>query len=224
MRCLKKISSILFFLFAVKTGAAQVAAFSLSTDAALLRSFSEGQRFWAFGQTVSGNFHFDPQWTGYATISYFTNGRFKNSFTATAKDSAQPAQVGYTARSHLRFRQLSLGFKYYLKGAYNQEQSWNLYGLGGFGLMFGSVENFYSQQIDTSRYHVPQQSLEGSADFKRLTFDLGLGAEALLGAAVYLYADLRTWIPASDFPSPYLYNNNMPRNLSVHGGIRVLFE
>jgi hypothetical protein len=224
MRCLKKILSILFFLFVVKPASAQVAAFSLSTDAGVLRSFSEGQRFWAFGQTVWANFHFDTKWTGYAAICYYTNGRFKNRLTATAKDSAQPARLDYAIRSNVRFRQLSLGFKYYLKGGYNNEESWNLYGVGGFGLLFGSVENFYSQTIDSSEYSIPQQSLEGSADFKRLTLDLGLGAEALLGASVYLYADLRTWIPASDFPSPYLYNNNMPRNISVSGGIRVLFD
>lgn len=224
MRCLNKILFIFFFLSVLNTASGQVVAFSLSTDAGVLRSFSKGQRFWAFGQTVSGNFHFTPQWTGYALVCYYTNGRFKNSFTATAKDSAQPAQLAYTTRSLLRFRQLSLGFKYYLKGSYNNEESWNLYGLGGFGLLFGSVENFYSQAIDTSKYTVPQQSVEGSADFKRLTFDLGLGAEALLGASVYLYADVRTWIPASDFPSPYLYNNNMPRNITVNGGIRVLFD
>lgn len=224
MPCLKNIVPVFLFLLAIKPASAQVVAFSLSTDASVLRSVSEGQRFWAFGQTVAGSFHFDLRWTGYASVCYYTNGRFKNNFTATAKDSAQPAQVGYASRSNLRYRQLSLGFKYYLKGSYNNEESWNLYGLGGFGLLFGSVENFFSQAIDTSKYVVPRQSVEGSGDFKRLTFDLGLGAEALLGASVYLYADLRTWVPASDFPSPYLYNNNTPRNITVNGGIRVLFD
>src|SRR5687767_5503226 len=182
MRFPKNIFPTAFFLFAITNVSAQVAAFSLSTDASLLRSFSEGQKFWAFGQTVSGNFHFNPQWTGYASVCYYTNGRFKNSFTAAAKDTAQPALLDYTSRSNVRYRQLSLGLKYYLKGMYNNEESWNLYGLGGFGLLFGKVENFYSLAIDTAAYTVPQQSLEGSADFKRLTLELGLGAEALLGA------------------------------------------
>lgn len=135
-----------------------------------------------------------------------------------------PASLAYFSRSSVRYRQLSFGIKNFFRGAYNNEESWNLYAMAGFGLLFGRAENIFSTAVDTAQYFVPQQSVEGTGDFKRLTFDLGLGLEFLLGASVYVYTDLRTWIPASDFPSPYLYNNNTPRNLSVNGGIRVLFE
>ena len=67
-------------------------------------------------------------------------------------------------------------------------------------------------------------ALAGSEHFKRLTLDVSLGAEILLGAGIYLYTDVRTWIAASDYPSPYLYNNKMPRTGMVNGGIRVLLE
>jgi hypothetical protein len=135
-----------------------------------------------------------------------------------------PQTVGYSATSTQRFRQVSTGFKQYIKGTYDNEESWNLYGMAGFGLLFGRVENAHNQSIDTSRYIMPQKAIAGTGDFKRLTFDLGAGVEMLLGTSIYLYAEARTWIPASDYPSPYLYNNNLPRTLTLSTGIRILID
>ena len=217
-----------FFLFVAVIGgwaaAAQNAA-SIATDVSILRSFTPGHRFWSFGQAVQGIYHLQPTESLYAQVSYYTNGKSKNALEATAKDAATlPQTVGYTAYSSVRLRHLSLGWQHYFVGAYNSELGWNLYGRAGFGLLAGRVENRHHHAVDTTLYHLPQQALAGSAHFKRLTFDVSLGTEIILGAGVYLYTDVRTWIPASHFPSSYLYNNNLPRTLMVNGGIRVLFD
>ena len=152
-------------------------------------------------------------------------GRFKNQQVALAKDSAtMPQQVAYSTSSSLRFRQISLGFRHYFKGAYNSETTWNLYGLGGFGLLLIKATNTPNITVDTAQYQVPQQAVAGTKNVVRLTADLGLGVETILGSGVYLYADARTWIQASGFSSPYLYNNAVPRVVILSGGIRILFE
>ena len=200
-------------------------AISIATDASILRSFSEGQKFWSFGQTVQGFFHMQPRGSFYAQVGYYTNGKSKNPLQATAKDiGTAPQRLDYTAYSSVRLRHISLGWQHYFVGAYNNEESWNLYGTVGFGLLAGRAENRYDQTIDTALYNVPQKAIAGSEHFKRLTLDVSLGAEIMLGAGIYLYTDVRTWIPASDYPSPYLYNNNLPRTGMVNGGIRVLLE
>ena len=198
---------------------------SLATDVSLLRSVTKGSRFWAMGQTVQALYHIAPKTTAYAWVSYYTNGNFKNNFVALGKDSAvMPQHVGYLTRSSLRFRQVSLGFRHYFKGAYNNETTWNLYGLGGFGLLLIKASNTPSMSVDTAQYNVPQQALPGTKNVVRLTADVGLGFETLLGSGIYLYADARTWIQASRFSSPYLYNNAVPRVLILSGGVRILFE
>jgi hypothetical protein len=78
--------------------------------------------------------------------------------------------------------------------------------------------------VDTAHYHISPSLSAGTATAKRLTLDLGLGTEYPLGPSIYLYGELRTWLPASDFPSPYLYNNNIPRILLLAGGVRILFD
>jgi hypothetical protein len=204
---------------------AQEQAFSVATDFAVLRSLTPGQIFTAVGQTVQGNFYFNKRDGAYVSLNYFTNGRYSNPLTATAKDSSvSPQTINYTSRSVLRYRQVSLGLKHYFKGSYNNEESWNLYGTAGFGILMGKVENAYNVTIDTADYNVPQRALEGLGGYKRLTFDVGLGGEVLIGAGIYLYSDVRTWIPASDYPSPYLYNNNSPRVVVLSGGIRILID
>lgn len=45
--------------------------------------------------------------------------------------------------------------------------------------MLGTVTNVHSVAIDTALYTLPV--LSGKANFKRLTFDLGLGAEFPVG-------------------------------------------
>jgi len=200
-------------------------AVSIATDVSILRSLTKGQKFWSFGQSVKGEFHLKPTETFYAQVGYYTDGKYKNGQTATAKDAATtPQNISYITRSELRMRHFSLGWKHYFKGAYNNETDWNFYGIAGFGLLAGRANNTPTQTVDTALYNVPQKAIAGGNHFKRLTLDLSLGAEMILGAGVYLYTDVRTWIPASDYPSPFLYNNNLPRTLMVNGGIRVLLD
>lgn len=198
---------------------------SIATDVSLLRSFTKGSVFWAIGQTVQAHYHFAPQTSGYASICYFTSGRFQHELSARANDSsANPQQVAYIAKTALRFRQFSLGMRHYFKGAYNSESAWNLYGLAGFGLLLVQATNTRSVAIDTARYAVAQQAVAGTKTVVRLTADVGLGVETLIGGGIYLYGDLRTWIQASRFPSPYLYNNALPRVVVLSGGLRILFD
>lgn len=198
---------------------------SISTDLSFLRSLSKNQDFTVIGQTVKGEYHFTQKETGYAWVSYYSPGTYTNTLEATAKDPATtPASISYNVKSRLRFRQVSLGWKHFFIGGIDSEKSWNLYGSAGFGLMAAKVENLYDPVVDTALYNVAQRAIAGTGDFKRLTFDLGLGAEAALASTVFLYAELRTWLPASTNPSPYMYNDNAPRVAILSGGIRILFD
>jgi len=121
----------------------------------------------------------------------------------------------------MRFKHFSLGWKKYLKGGFQAELGWNLYGYAGFGILIGTVTNYHSVGIDTTLYAVPVRS--GKANFKRLTADLGLGWEIPIGADVFFYTEGRVWIPASDYPSKYIFiNNNVPLVAMLNAGIRVL--
>ena len=200
-------------------------AVSIATDLSVLRSLSEGQRFTAIGQTVQAQYHFTPKEAGYAWVSYYSPGKYKNTLTATAKDPlTTPAAMNYMASSELRFRQISLGWKHYFKGAYDSEDPFNIYGTAGFGLLFSKVQNTHSQAIDTAVYIKPMQSVAGSDDFRRLTFDLALGTELKLGAGIYFYTELRTWLPASSNPAPHLFDKYTPQVAMLNGGIRILFD
>lgn len=123
----------------------------------------------------------------------------------------------------MRYKHLSFGWKHFLKGSFDNEDSWNLYGYAGFGLMMGRVTNSFSAIIDTANYSVPVN--KGKANFKRLTCDLGLGWEVLLGSGIYFYNEARVEIPTTDYPSPYLFvNENAPLMASVNFGLRILFD
>lgn len=200
---------------------------SILTDASILRNFNKQQKFWAFGQTVQGNYHPSKKEAVYAWISYYTNGRFKNNFRATAKDPlANPQQQPYTVYSSLRYRHISVGWKHYFTGSYESEENiWNFYGYAGFGLLIGKAENRYSNSIDTAKYNI-SSPYSGIASFKRLTFDAGLGTEIPLGADVRLYTEVRTWIASSHYPSPYLLKDNyqIPAVAAVNMGIRILMQ
>jgi hypothetical protein len=198
--------------------------FSVSPDISLMRNFSPKQKFWALGETVQGNVHFSPKETMYAWISYYTPGKFKNNLIADAKSSAtSPLAVPFRATSKWRNNEFSIGWKHFFKGAFDYEDAINIYGLAGFGLMFTKVENVFNTSIDTAQYNVPV--LPGNNKFNRLTLDLGIGAEYPLGADFFIYTDLRTWIPASDYPSKYLVSNkNVPRPFMISAGLRILFD
>jgi hypothetical protein len=202
--------------------------FSIATDGSLLRNLKSQQKFWAFGQTVQLNFYpsYDGKNSIYTWVSYYTTGKFKNNFAATAKDAlTTPQQMQYTAHTDLRYRHLSVGWKHYLIGAYNSENIWNIYGYAGFGLLLGKATNSFNKLVDSSLYFIPPPK-QGSSAFKRLTFDAGLGTEFPLGTAVFVYTEARTWLPTSHYPSEYLYksNHNIPAVLAVNVGLRVFIE
>ena len=202
---------------------AQNARFSLATDASLLRSFKKDQRYWSIGQTVHFHFHFTPKEGAYVWFAYYSNGKFTNNATATAKSSTTiPQAVDYHNKAELQFKHLSIGWKHYLIGSFDAERTWNVYAYAGFGLMLGKVTNSHSVTIDTSMYDLPVFS--GKANFKRLTLDLGLGVEYPVGADVFLYFDGRALIPTTDYPSHYLFvNKHAPFTAVANLGVRILF-
>lgn len=197
--------------------------FSLATDLGAQRSMKKGQQFWAFGHTVHALFHFTPKDGIYAWLSYYTNGKFSNQLTATAKSPlTNPHQISYANNGSMRFKQFSIGWRRYLVGSSETENGWNLYATAGFGLMPGRVSNAHSVSIDTSLYNLPVR--EGRANFKRLTADLSLGWEEPIGADFFFYTEGRIWIPASDYPSKYIFvNENAPLVVMLNVGIRILF-
>jgi hypothetical protein len=215
---------IILISWAFSLSAAAQVKFSLATDFSVQRSLRKEQQYWSFGQTVTTHFHFTPKDGAYAWLVYYSNGKFNNNLTATAKSAAiTPQQISYRNNAALSFRQVSVGWRHYFAGDAVSEEKLSVYGYAGFGLMLGKVINAHSQNIDTSDYQVPV--LAGTANFKRLTIDLGLGAERPIGGDVYLYAEARLYVPASDYPSRYiLINNNAPLAASANIGFRILFN
>jgi len=220
---LKKLYSILFFVFFSSIAFTQQTTFSLATDLSLQRSFKKEQRYWAVGQTVHLHFHFTPKDGAYAWISYYSTGKFSNIVTATAKSPATiPQQADYRNNAEMRVKHMSLGWKRYLKGSPNSE-TWNLYGYTGFGLLLGRVVNTHDPVIDAAVYTLPVQS--GKGHFTRLTFDLGLGGEINIGGEIYIYLEARALVPTTDYPSKHLLiNDNAPFMGSANAGVRVFFE
>lgn len=198
--------------------------FSLNIDAGLLRSFKEEQKFWTAGQTISANFHMTPENTVYVSFTYYINGKFENELTAISKSPlTSPQQVPYVSNAKMRFSHISAGWKRYISGDYTRDTKGNVYVYAGLGLMMGKVENVHSVGIDTADYVVPV--LAGNGKFKRLTIDPGIGYEALLGGYIYLYAEARTLIPITYYPSEYLYAKKYsPVTAAVHIGFRIFFE
>ncbi len=204
--------------------AQQVVPVSINTDLSIIRNFKKQQQFWAIGQNTQVQFHLKPGDAACFGFAYYTKGRFSNQLEATAKSPVTtPQQVSYTNTGLMRLKELSVGWRHYLKGSSEEEESFNLYGYAGFGLVLGKINNTHSVTIDTTVYSVPVKA--GSSPFKRLTLDLGLGAEFSLGAQIYFYTEARCWIPTTDYPSPYLFvNKNAPLIGSANFGIRVFFD
>lgn len=224
MHNLRYICFLLIVAFSCVAANAQQAQFSLNMDIGIVRSFKEGQQFWAPGQTIWANFHLSPKNGVYVFFNYYINGKFSNDLAATAKSPViVPQQVAYTNNAKLKFMHISAGWKRYLTGIYNREEKGNLYAYAGLGLMMGKVENIHSVSIDTADYTVPV--LSGNGSFKRLTIDPGIGYETYLGGDIYMYIEGRTLIPLTDYPSPYLLvNTYAPVNASVHVGLRLFFD
>ncbi|HVF81304.1 MAG TPA: hypothetical protein VM884_05200 [Flavisolibacter sp.] len=217
-------TGLLLIAIAFSSIAAAQITFSVVTGGAVLRNFSPQQKFWAVGQTVRMDLHFTPKQSAYASIDYYTDGSFKNNFTATAKSNLiTPQRVNYRANGVLTFRQLSLGWKHYFKGGYTAGKSINLYGAAGFGFLFAKVRNGFSMPVDESLYST--QTKEGQGRIKKLTLDLALGGELPLGGNFFAFADARTWLPASGNTSPLLHNQrNLPLTVTASIGLRLLFD
>ena len=214
---------MLIFFLAEKTFS-QRSPLSITTDLDYQRSLKKGQHYSALGQTAQMQFHFTPKETLYTWFSYYALGKFSNDLTATAKLlSTNPQKINFINNAQMRFKHLSVGWKHYFKGTSDDDNTWNLYGYAGFGLMFGFVQNSFSVPVDTASYIVP--ILNGSANFRRLTFDLGLGYEIPFGPYVFFYNEVKVLIPTTDYPSPYiLLNYNAPLMASLNFGFRFLFD
>ncbi|MEO6070180.1 MAG: hypothetical protein ABIN57_02460 [Chitinophagaceae bacterium] len=221
---LKKLFLFSFLIIAGLHGSAQY-TFSIATDLNLLHNFTKDEAFTTIGQTVYYQLHISKKETGYALISYHTGGKVKNNITAIANNATTfPQKISFSATSKIKLSQISLGWKHYFRGGSNEEQTWGLYSTAGFGLLTVKVENTFNKTIDTLSYKLLPTLSSGTGNVKRLTVDLGLGGEIPIGPSIYFYGELRTWIPASNFPSPYLYNNKIPKMLLLSGGVRILFD
>jgi hypothetical protein len=214
---------LFFSLLLSGSSVAQLQGFSLATDLGIQRNFKPEQQFWAFGQTVHLHFHLTRRDGIYTWFAYFSNGKFHNDLAATAKSpSTAPATIPFINNASMRIKSFSVGWKKYLKGSFDAEKKWNLYAFAGFGLVPGRVINTQNVSIDTANYTTPV--LNGRANFKRLTLDLGLGVEFPVGGDFFLYTEVKTLIPASDYPSKYIFiNNNAPFTGMLSGGLRLLF-
>ncbi|MGC4035370.1 MAG: hypothetical protein QM764_05360 [Chitinophagaceae bacterium] len=208
------------------TAIAQDVKFSIATDMTGAVSFKKDQRFIVIGQSLLVHFHFTGKDGAYVWYGYTAPGKFHNNFVATAKDiSTNPQEMDFKSYSQISLRHLSIGWKHYLKGTYNSEESWSLYFTGGFGLVSGKATNSYTIVPDTLNYNFPSNPVNGEGKFKRLTFDAALGFEIPIGMEIYLYGEARAWIPASDYPSKYLFvNDNAPFIGTANLGLRILFD
>jgi hypothetical protein len=201
----------------------QKPSFSVASQFSLLRNVTRGQKFWAAGQHVQANLHLSPKETAYASIEYYTEGTFENNFTATAKQATStPQTFPFTAKGTIRFRELSLGLKHYFRGGHSHREGINFFGTAGFGFLFARMSNSFSPPFDTTVYSSP--IVAGRSIVKRLSFDAGLGAETHIRGPVFVFATMRTWLPASYQPSRYLHNSDrMPLTVMGGVGVRVLF-
>ena len=218
-------ATIIFILGFSSLGAvAQTTQFSLATDVDVIYSFRKQQKFWTIGQTIAGHLHFTPKDGAYAMFSYSGNGKFRNQLEATANDvSTVPQQFDFVNKATMSFYHVSLGWKRYFVGTYNNENGWNLYGYAGFGLVLGKIFNAQSPPVDTFTYHSPVMA--GRSSFRRLTIDFAGGFEVPAGGGVYFYTEGRMLVPATDYPNKYLLiYNDAPLIGSVNLGVRILFD
>ncbi len=195
----------------------------MATDLTIQRNFKKEQRYWSVGQTIRTDIHITPKEGIYAWFAYYTNGKFRNNVVATAKSSTtNPQQVAYLNSAKMRIKQVSIGWKKYLRGSSQEEKHFNYYIFAGFGLELGRIINIHSVIIDTSLYTLPV--LGGQANFKRLTIDPGLGIEHYLGGDISMYVEARVWIPTTDYPSTFIFvNEDAPWVGMINIGFRVIF-
>jgi len=220
----KRITITVFFTLLFTAAFAQEEPrFSLATDVSAQRNFKKEQRYWAAGHTLQALFHITPKNGVYVLFAYYSRGTYRNNLTAPAKSAlTTPQQINYTNKGKMGLKQISIGWRKYIKGRPDLEKGWSLYSNAGFGLLFGKIDNSHSVGIDTALYAVPVFS--GGGSFKRLTLDLGLGWETPIGAEMYLYTEGKVWVPTTNYPSKYLFvNSNAPLVAMLSGGIRIFF-
>jgi len=199
---------------------------SFATDVSGVRNFSPQQKFWAIGQTVQAQFHLSDRNAMYVWLIYFSPGRFDNNFTATARSgTTTPSNYNFKVKAVWNMREFSVGWKHYFRGGADMERgNSGIYGIAGFGLMFTGLKNTYFTEVDTALYSNGGAPLAGSSNFRRLILDLGLGYEVSLGADFYVYADARTMVRASSYPSPYFHRTkDVPLPLIASLGVRIRF-
>ena len=222
---MKKLFLIIILVDLISTTAFSQIRISVSSDISALRNFKPHQQFWAFGQNVKFDFNPTAKDGMYVGMCYFSPGRFHDDLSATAKSTATiPQQISFTNHAKVQLKEFYIGWKHFFKGNNEIEEGWNLYGITGFGLIFGKAENNYAATPDTSLYNAPQSPLNGTGRFKRLSFDLGLGFEMPIAEEIYIYSDARVCIPTSEYPSKYLNQNNNALFFAMLGaGLRILF-
>ncbi|TMI93656.1 MAG: hypothetical protein E6H08_10160 [Bacteroidetes bacterium] len=224
---MKSFSNALIFFFLLSNSSlfAQV-KFSAATDISVMHNFDPQQKFTVIGQTILPQWHFDKKNTLYAWLLYHANGKYENTLIATAKSpGTQPQTISFTNQSVMRLRQISFGFKRYIIGSYDNLENFNFYAAGGFGVMYGNASNTFSTNIDTALYNIQYNVSHGRGDFKRLTFDITGGFEFPVSYEMYIYSEVRMYIPTTDYPSKYLLNNShAPLLGSINIGIRIIFD
>ena len=224
---MKSFSSALIFFFLLGNNClfAQV-KFSAATDISLLHNFDPQQKFTVLGLTIMPQWHLDKKNTVYAWLNFHWKGKYENTLIATANSpTTQPQTISFSNQSEMKLKQISFGFKRYLIGSYNSLEKFNLYAAAGFGVMYGNASNIFSTNIDTSLYTIQYNVVHGSGDFKRLTFDLSGGIEFPISYEIYIYSEMRMYIPTTDYPSKYLLNNShAPKLCSINLGLRILFD
>ncbi len=198
---------------------------SILNDLSIVRNFSPQQQFWAFGHGISANFHFTNRESVYTSFLYYTEGSFRNNYSAVARDaSTDPAVLNYRVRGGWTMRQASLGWKHFFKGGFDTETGWNIYTNIGVGVMFTRINNREEPAVDTALYLKGPAPEIGERAITRLNIDLAGGIEYPMGGNFFLYGELRTWIKTSSKYSPYLHNNEkVPMPVMIHGGLRILF-
>jgi len=216
---------IFFFLLCNSSLFAQV-KFSAATDVSVLHNFDPQQKFTVLGLTIMPQWHLDEKNTVYAWLNFHMKGKYENILIATAKSpTTQPQTISFSDQSEMKLKQISFGFKRYLIGSFNSLEKFNLYAAGGFGVMLGNASNTFSTNIDTALYTIQYNVVPGAGDFKRLTFDVTGGVEFPFSYEIYIFSEIRMYIPTTDYPSKYLLNNSRaPFLCGINFGLRILFD
>jgi len=220
----KQITISVILILIIGNAFAQFPQVSIATDVSLQRNFKKEQQYTSIGQTINAILHLTGKDAVYTNFNYYSNGKFKNDVTATAKSLLTlPQQINYVNSGKMRLKHFSIGYRKYLKGSADAEKDWNVYVNAGLGIIMGRIENTHSVAIDTSLYNLPVYS--GKANFKRLTLDLAVGWEIPIGGDFFFYTEGRVWVPTTDYPSNYIFvNENAPFVGMLNLGLRIFFN